>query len=51
LNAALKGEKDGVMFTKPGHLMIGNTYGQMIMLHVVPNIRVGLCLDITQGSL
>jgi len=40
------------MITKPGHLMIGNIkYGQMIILHVVPNIRPGLCLDITQGSL
>jgi len=26
---ALKGEEDGVMITKPGHLMIGNTNGQM----------------------
>jgi len=25
LNTALKGEKDGVMITKPGHLMTGNT--------------------------
>jgi len=30
LKTVLKGEKDGVMITKPGHLMIGNTqYGQM----------------------
>jgi orotate phosphoribosyltransferase-like protein len=27
----LKGEKDGVMIIKPGHLKVGNTkYGQMI---------------------
>jgi len=46
LNKTLKGEKDGVMVMKPGRLMNGN---RNMVLHVVPNIRPGLCLENTQG--
>jgi len=48
LNKTLKGEKDGVMIIKPGRLMTGN---RNMVLHVVPNIRPGLCLENAQGSL
>jgi hypothetical protein len=48
----LKGKKDGVMITKPGHLMIGNTqYGQMIHPSCCYPISLGLCLENAQGSL
>jgi hypothetical protein len=44
----IKGKKDGVMMIKPGRLMVGNTVMVGgVVLHVVPNIRPGLCLENT----
>ena len=43
----LKGEKD-VVITKLGRLMTGN---RNMVLHVVTNMRPGLCLQNAQGSL
>jgi hypothetical protein len=44
LLTTLKGEKDGVMIKQSGRVMTG-------ILHVVPTIRKGLCLQYSQGCL
>ena len=43
--------KDGMMIKKPGCLMTGNTNVVIcVILHIVPIIRPGLCLENAQGS-
>jgi len=48
---ALKGEEDGVMITKPGHLMIGNTYGQMSHPSCCSQHQAGFMFGHHPGSL
>jgi len=48
---ALKDEEDGVMITKPGHLMTGNIYGQMSHPSCCSQHQAGFMFGHHPGSL